>query len=581
MRKSIFGALVAAVVLAGASHAQPGPDPLEGLWRAKRWFGPEARGPLVIRREGESWRADMMGQVLPVRMERGELWFGLPNARGSFRGRLEAGEGIAGVWTPERARANGGYATPVLLEPDGPDRWRGEVVPYDDVFTFYLLVRRRPDGSLGVLLRNPERDYGALLNVSRLVSDSGGVRLIGRPPWERQEGAVARGSYDAEDSVLTLAFWSRGGNYEFRREGDASGFYPRGRNPGRYVYAPPPAARDGWPTGTLESAGIDRGAIERSVQVLLDMPMDTIDAPQVHGLLLARHGTLVLEEYFHGEHRDRLHETRSASKSLTATLIGAAMQAGAPLTLATRVYEIMNGGGMPAELDPRKRAMTLEHLMTMTSGFFCDDNNPDAPGNEEVMGNQTQEPDYYRYTMNVPMAFAPGDTAIYCSASPNLALGVLRRATGEFPPYTFQRLLGRPLQISHYAWPLDPAGQAFGGGSVQMRPRDFMKLGQLMLNGGTWKGHRLLGRAFVERASSPLYRIGSRRYGLLWWCFDYPRDGDTLHVYSALGAGGQIVMVVPAIDLVLAIYGGSYSSRGWRYAQQEFIPKYILPAMKQ
>jgi CubicO group peptidase (beta-lactamase class C family) len=215
----------------------------------------------------------------------------------------------------------------------------------------------------------------------------------------------------------------------------------------------------------------------------------------------------------------------------------------------------------------------------MTSGYFCDDSNPDAPGSEEVMGNQTREPDFYRYTMNVPMAFEPGDTAIYCSGNTNLALGVMARATGEFPLYSFHRLLGQPLEISRYAWPLDPAGQAFGGGSVQMRPRDFMKLGQLMLNRGTWKGRRLLSEAFVARASSPLYQLGSRKYGLAWWVFDYPRDEGRLQVYSALGAGGQGVMVVPALDLVIAIYGGSYSSRGWRYWAGEFVPKHILPAV--
>jgi CubicO group peptidase (beta-lactamase class C family) len=580
MTKTILGTLVLAVVLAGTVNSQPTSEPLVGLWRAKRWFGPDIRGPLVIQREGGSYRADLAGKVLPVGVDRGELRFTVPNGKGSFRGLLPAAEGIVGVWTPQRFTANGGFSTPVVLAPDGPDRWRGEVVPYDDVFTFWLRVWKRPDGTLGALLRNPERDYGALLGVRRLESDSGGVRLMGRPPWERQEVAVASGLYNAGDSILVLMF-ARGGTYDFRREGDSSDFYPRGRNPAPYVYRAPPVGGEGWPTATLESVGIDLAAIERAMKTLLTMPMDTIDAPQVHGVLVARHGKLVLEEYFHGEHRDKLHETRSAAKSLTATLVGAAMQDGAPLTLDTPVYQIMNGGSFPADLEPRKRAMTLEHLLTMSSGFFCDDNNPEAPGNEEVMADQTKEPDFYRYTLNVPMAFTPGDTAIYCSGNSNLALGVLSRATGEFPPYTFHRLLGRPLEISRYAWPLDPAGQAYGGGGVQMPPRDFMKLGQLMLNGGTWKGKRLLDQAYVTRASSPLYRIGSRSYGLQWWGIDYPDSLGGFHAYSALGAGGQIVMVVPALDLVVACYGASYSSRGWRYLQGEFIPKFILPAVQR
>ncbi len=170
---------------------------------------------------------------------------------------------------------------------------------------------------------------------------------------------------------------------------------------------PPPGRDDGWPTSTLDAQNIDRAAMERFIQKIVDMPMDSADAPQIHGVLIARHGKLVLEEYFHGEHRDKPHMTRSASKSVAAVLVGAAIQAGAPLKLSSPVYEVMNGGKFPPDLEPQKRTMTLEHLLTMSSGYFCDDNNDDAPGNEETMWDQTDEPDFYRYTHESP----DGDTA--------------------------------------------------------------------------------------------------------------------------------------------------------------------------
>src|SRR5204863_5721632 len=182
------------------------------------------------------------------------------------------------------------------------------------------------------------------------------------------------------------------------REGDDSAFYPRGKQPGRYAYRPPLRLDDGWPVGTLDAADIDRATMEKFVQGILDMPMDSPDAPQFHGLLIARHGKLVLEEYFHAQHRDKLQNVRSASKSLTSLLIGAVMQAGVPLKLSSPVYQVMNGGAFPTDLDPQKRAMTLENLLTMSSGYFCDDANDDAPGNEEKMWEQTAEPDFYRYT---------------------------------------------------------------------------------------------------------------------------------------------------------------------------------------
>jgi len=354
--------------------------------------------------------------------------------------------------------AGGKFVSPVRLEPDGPNRWNGQVVPFDDAFTFYLLARKRPDGTIGVFLRNPERDFGAWLGVDRIVReghDGNIVKLIGKRPGEKEEREAASGTYDADSEVITLFFPFRGGSYDFRRDGEDSDFYPRGKNPARYEYRPPLARDDGWPTGGLAEANIDRAGIEKLIQRIIDMPMESVDTPEIHGILIARHGKLVLEEYFHGQHRDKTHETRSAAKSVTATLVGAAMQAGAPLKLSTPVYRIMNGGAFPADLEPRKRAMTLEHLLTMSSGYFCDDTNPEAPGNEELMANQEEEPDFYRYTLKVPMAWEPGEKAVYCSASPNLALGVVGRATGEFPLDTFDRLIGVPMKIERYGWSLD------------------------------------------------------------------------------------------------------------------------------
>ena len=557
---------------------------LEGLWKAKRWFGPFARGPLVIEERGTTLTADVIGRVLPVREEKGELSFDLPNGQGSFRGKPRAGGVIHGHWFPPDSSAQmvgGKYASPVELKPDGPHRWKGEIVPFEDMFTFYLLVRRLPDGSLGALLRNPERDFGASLGVDRIVREGSVVRLMGQRPGQKEERVVAAGTYDAANRVITLAFPSRGGTYDFTRDTEQSLFYPRGKNPGPYVYRPPPERDDGWPTGTLEAANVDRAGIEKFIRMILATPMESIDSPQIHGILIARHGKLVAEEYFHGYSRDALHDTRSAAKSVTALIVGGAIQAGAPVKLAAPVYEIMNGGVFPENLDPRKRAMTLEHLLTMSSGYFCDDTDPDAPGNEDRMQDQTEEPDYYRYTLRVPMASTPGEKAVYCSCNPNLALGIVGRATAESPLDTFDRLLGGPMKITRYGWPLDPAGHPYGGGGAQFLLRDFAKFGQLMLDRGVWRGRRVVGKDFVDRASAPLYHLRNLTYGYLWWGIEYPYKRRSVHAFFAGGAGGQTVTVVPELDLVVATYAGNYSSAGTKHTSQELTPRYLLPAVRE
>ena len=547
-------------------------DNLLGLWKAKRRFGPDARGTLVIRREAGGYAADMAGRIVPVQVAGGEMRFELPDGAGAFRGHLRDGA-IDGFWFPPKGmgqNAGGIFVSPVRMKAAGEGKWIGQVVPFDDDFTFYLLLRQRPDGTTGAFLRNFERDFGGQIGVDQFVRDGNKVKLTSK------RGDV-NGTYDPERDVITLVFPNRGGSYDFTREGDDSDFYPRGRHPAPYRYRPPLARDDGWPTGTLEEAGIDRRGIEAYVQRVLDEP--DLEHSELHGLLIARHGKLVLEEYFHGQNRDKLHETRSAAKSMTATLAGAAMHAGVPLQLSSRVYEVMK---FPAD-DPRKKAMTLENLLTMAGGYDCDDTDPKAPGNEEIMINQEEEPDFYRFTLKVPMKYEPGEKSVYCSSNPNLALGMIGRAAGEWPLDLFDRLLARPMKIDRYAWGIDPAGNPYGGGSVQVLPRDFMKFGQLMLDGGTWRGRRLLSRAFVERASSRLYHNRNVFYGYLWWSIDYPYKDRVVRTYYAAGAGGQLVFVVPELDLVVAHYAGNYTVplKTISDTDREFLPRFILPAVRE
>src|SRR5206468_10112173 len=118
---------------------------------------------------------------------------------------------------------------------------------------------------------------------------------------------------------------------------------PRGNPAAGHRYSAPLQLVDAWAIATPEDVGVSRPAVEQFVQMLIDMPMDSLNTLQIHSLLIARHGKLVLEEYFHGADRDQPHNLRSASKSWTATLIGAAMQAGVPLRLDTPVYQTMLG----------------------------------------------------------------------------------------------------------------------------------------------------------------------------------------------------------------------------------------------
>ena len=581
MKRMLFTLAAAALAAGLASPAAPqAKADLAGIWHATRWFEPDLRGTLLIVRTPGGYVADFDGRRFDVTEANGELGFALPGREGRFAGRVERGM-IRGLWIRRGTTVNGMQATPVRLRPAGRERWTGSVDPLQDAFNLYLLLRPRPDGAFDAVLRNPERDIGTQYGVRRLARDGDNVRLIAAR-GDGPERALAEGRYDAEDDLLRLFISGRGGSYDFARDDDASAFYPRGREPAPYAYRPPLARDDGWRVGTLQDAAVDQAAIERLVRSIVATPMDSTDAPQIQALLIARRGRLVLEEYFHGFGPERMLNIRSAAKSVAAVTIGAAMRSGVPLSLSSPVYAVMNGGTFPASLDdPRKRAMTLEHLLTMSSGYFCDDGNPDAPGNENNLEEQTEQPDWYAFALALPLATPPGENSVYCSISPNLALGMLARATGESPVLTFDRLVAEPLGIDHYVWPIDPAGQAYGGGGAQLRPRDFLKFGQLMLDGGTWNGRRILDPGFVAAATRPQYHLANVTYGYLWWVEDFPYKERTVRTFSMRGNGGNVVTVVPELDLVIGTMAANYASRIQLTYTGPLVPRAILPAVRE
>jgi CubicO group peptidase (beta-lactamase class C family) len=573
--------LLAALVLPAPAARADEARELVGLWAARRHFGPEVRGELTLEQSGDAWAARVAGRTAPVRRKGDEWSFELADGKGSFRGRLVDGR-VVGHWVqPPTVSGGAAYATPVSLGPRGRGRWGGVVTPLDDDMTFYLPVRLQGDGTLSAFLRNPERNAGRFLSVERVVREGRTVKLLGRPSGRGPEVEVASGTYDSGTGRLSITLPSSGGTFEFRRADaeDEAGFYSRGKAPAPWAYRPPPAGEDGWPVAALDDVGISRDGVAHFVRMLTEMPMDSVHASDVHAVLIARHGKLVLEEYFHGFGRDRLHDTRSAAKSLTSLLTGAAILHGDRVALSTPVYETMDGRAALAGLDPRKRALTVEHLLTMSSGLDCDDAAPASRGNEDTMQDQTAQPDWYRYTLDLPAVRRPGEKAVYGSANPHLLGGVLARATSRRLPGLFRERLAEPLQVRRYAMNLTPTGEAYMGGGVRLAARDFLKLAQVVLDGGRWRGRPVVGGEWARRSTSPLYELRGLHYGYLWWVADYPWKGRTVRAFFAGGNGGQIALGVPELDLAIAFFGGNYSDPVALVPQRAWVPRYILPAV--
>jgi CubicO group peptidase (beta-lactamase class C family) len=578
VRKNIAIALLCCCAMSTGARAQD--TSLVGLWASKRYFGPEVRGKLELIRTGDRWQVSIGGRSADVRVSRDTVSFSLPS-EANFVGRF-AGDrrSIVGQWIEPQRR----IASPLVLAACGAGCYATTIEPIENEFAFYMDVKRRADGRLSAFLRNPDRNQGFFIGLSHLTRNGDTVFFRNARDTVLEKGLLRQGML----SVLL-----RFATHDFRKVHPDSftNFYPRGRPTGAYTYTPPRQRSDGWSVARAQDVGLSEQKLSEMIQRFVNASADSSNMYRPHGILIARHGKLVLEEYFHGEHADKPHDTRSASKTLITVVLGAAMHAGMNVSPATPVYATM--GMASSTLDPRKRAMQLRHLLTMSSGLDCDDAVRDSPGAENVVTGQGTNPDWNGLVLGLNMVRDPGALAVYCSINPMVAGEVIERATGRGFTDLMWELVGGPMQFGRHALVLTPLGDSYMGGGARLLPRDFLKVAQLYANGGTWNGRRILTDAWVRESVQPRYRIGrtfrqgptgptetnDNNYGYLWWTTEFEHQGRRVLAHHASGNGGQYSMFFPELGLTVVTYGGNYNDSGGFYTLRNLVPREILPAI--
>ena len=562
-----------------------GADALVGLWGSEQIIAPMVSGELTLDARVSSWRANIGGFTLPVEHSGNIVTFTVPDNQGEYRGQLAANpKRIRGHWiqpasiNPYQQR----YASPVVLSEITPGIWRGTVVPLQYRISFYISIQRAEDGKLTAFIRNPEanffsgRTYGVELS---------GDTLTLSPPTVPEQG-----TYDAQSDRLLIPLLNSYPPLAFtrRKKNEAIGFFPRTTpEKNKYIYRRPISERDGWSTASLSDVGMDAKKLEEFLEEILKAVPSPENPVNIHSLLIARHGKLVLEEYFYGFDKERPHDMRSASKTIAPVLVGIARDRGVKISPETPVSTLFATYVPLANQDERKSKMKLEDLMNMASGLAIDDADSSSPGEESHMQEQS-EPDWCRYTLNLPMVRDPGgDYPIYGSANINLVGCAVRNATGRWLPELLDEYFARPLQINSYYMNLMPNGEAYAGGGLYMRPRDQLKLGQLYLSEGVWNGRVVVSREWVKRSTlrhgdmKPRMDIDVKHgYGYAWHFRAHKANGQTIHYYWAAGNGGQLIIVIPELDMVVGFTGGDYAQfRKYLRWEIELMPRYIFPAV--
>jgi CubicO group peptidase (beta-lactamase class C family) len=594
--------LVGAALLIAPARAASPEDELIGLWGYGTAFGPMLEGDLVVERTGDKWRATFGGLEASVTANGDHIVATFPDGYGRFRGR-RTGDVIDGFWlrrgVTEDPRYPGGasqpFSSPLILVSAGKNKWRGEVHPLKVRAKLYLKILRDEKGRLLGAFRDPYRnDIGG---ATRFLVTRNGDRISFSQPNETGgfdewfSGAVSKDGLAIEWAAL-------GGKIELKSlaDDDLHVFYPRPRGARRYVYRKPEAIGDGWATARGREVGLDEEVLRRTVQKIVDGDPAARQPSLIHSILIARKGRLVLEEYFFGHDRETPHDLRSAGKTFASVMLGAATRQGAKISPEARIYELLAAKGPFANPDPRKAKITLAHLMTHTSGLACNDNDDASPGNENTLQTQKKEPDWWKVTLDLPMAHEPGVRYAYCSATMNLVGAALTAATGTWLPEFFDRAVARPLGFGLYYWNLTPADDGYLGGGSWLRPRDLLKVGQAYLDGGVWRGMRIVEEEWVAVSTAPRVAItpettgySAEEFGDYYgrgedayaWHLGELRVGErVINTYEASGNGGQILLVAPELELVVVFTGGNYRQGGiWSRWKDEFINAEVLSGL--
>jgi CubicO group peptidase (beta-lactamase class C family) len=343
-----------------------------------------------------------------------------------------------------------------------------------------------------------------------------------------------------------------------------------------------PAAK-GWPSTTPEAVGLSSKGL-----AAFDADIAGGKYGYVDGMLVIRHGKIAFERRYEHDYdevykkeartpgplnahdfsgpynyfnpwwhpnyrRGDLHTMQSVTKTVTSIVIGIAVGRREFPALETPVLSFFDAAKV-ANLDERKRRMTLRHVLTMTTGLDWNEDLPYADPNNAASLMEASF-DWVQFTIDRPMVQEPGTVFQYSSGATQLLSHVFSSATGSDIEEYAARNLFAPLGIDRWFWKRSPTGLADTEGGLFLAPRDLAKLAYLYLHDGAWEGKSIVPAEWVKASIAPSIAVGDAgvKYGYKWWLYPYGKEGRL--AFAGSGFGGQRPIVVPEYDLVLVFTG--------------------------
>ncbi|UJH67444.1 serine hydrolase domain-containing protein [Allomuricauda sp. SCSIO 65647] len=366
----------------------------------------------------------------------------------------------------------------------------------------------------------------------------------------------------------------------------------------QFHYRPPEELSDGLTVGSLEEVGLDSILISEVTRKIQKGSFG-----EIHSLLLIKNNKLVFEEYFEGHKYQwdapdylgesivwdgtMLHDTKSVTKSITALCIGIAIEKGFIKSVHQSIFDFLpKHQHLKTE---KKEKITIEHLLTMTSGLAWNEwEAPYSSKDNPMIGIWFSEKNPITYILEAPMLSTPGTKFSYFGGSHVLLGEILKNATSMSIEVFAKQYLFKPLGIENANWSIKYKNDIYeAAGSLELTPRAMAKIGLTFLNDGSWGKKQVVSDDWIKKSSAqfrnntgieiPGEDLGKSGYSYSWWVDSFSVNGKSINLHHALGWGGQKIVVIPEYDMVFVSTGGNYNSR---VRQFKIIKKYILPAVE-
>jgi CubicO group peptidase (beta-lactamase class C family) len=327
-----------------------------------------------------------------------------------------------------------------------------------------------------------------------------------------------------------------------------------------------------WVVASPAEVGADASLLAAMIREI-----KTGDYVNIHSVLVVKDGRLVVEEYFDGHDRKSLHEIRSATKSIGSILTGIAIDNGFVQSETDPIHAYFENDYAPSYgWDRRSRQVEIRDLLSMMSGYDCDDLATDFACEDAMYGTD----DWVQYALDLPFAHDPGQHWAYNSSSLILVGEAIARGSGLTLDEFAERYLFEPLGIRGIQWNISPKGRAWIGGGARMTPREMAKTGQMMLNGGLWNGKRILSKEWIDKSTARQGEMHSGvDYGYLWQSGEAVFGNRMIRGYWASGNGGQYIIVLPDDAMVAVFTGGNYNdplaNQPFRMLLNNIVPAFL------